>query len=115
MFLDPPYSEAAGRDESIYSEEDLHVAQVVRKWAVEWGEHPLMRIALCGYAGEHTMPEDWECVPWKTRGGYANRGAGKDIKNATRERIWFSPNCLNPGLFTAREQAPQPEQGALIA
>ena len=31
-------------------------------------------------------------------GGYGNqRGDGRGKKNAHRERIWFSPNCLKPG------------------
>ena len=96
VFLDPPYSEAAWRDEALYSEEDLHVAVAVRNWAVEWGEHPLMRIALCGYEGEHAMPDSWECVEWKASGGYGSHGNGAGRENSARERIWFSPHCLNP-------------------
>ena len=53
----------------------------------------MMRIALCGYEGEHAMPETWECVAWKTKGGYASQSTAHDNPNARRERIWFSPHC----------------------
>lgn len=94
VFLDPPYAAEAGRDPNIYAREDLAVAHDVRRWAIELGENPLMRIALCGYEGEHTMPDTWECVPWKARGGYGIASKGRE--NAHKERIWFSPHCLRP-------------------
>ena len=58
--------------------------------------NPMLRIALCGYDGEHEMPRTWECVPWKARGGYGSQGDGRGRENAARERVWFSPNCLRP-------------------
>lgn len=58
--------------------------------------NPLLRIALCGYEGEHDMPESWECVEWKARGGYGSQGTGTGRDNASRERIYFSPHCLKP-------------------
>jgi len=93
VFLDPPYGEAAERV-TIYSEDSMTVAEDVRAWAVEHGDDRHMRIALCGYEGEHAMPGDWECVPWKTKGGYGSQGTGRGRENAGRERIWFSPHCL---------------------
>jgi site-specific DNA-adenine methylase len=100
VFLDPPYSEEAGRDGNLYAEEDLSVAHTVREWALAHGDDPLMRIALCGYEGEHAMPENWECYAWSTSGGYARLGKGDGTENRKRERIWFSPNCLkHPTLF----------------
>ena len=102
VFLDPPYSAEAGRNNDLYSEEDLSVAHDAREWAIANGGHPLMRIALCGYEGEHAMPDSWECVAWKAPGGYASQG--KDAVNCKRERIWFSPNCLKlPTLFSEAE------------
>lgn len=95
VFLDPPYSRNAGRDERIYTAEDLDVANDVREWAIEHGNDPMMRIALCGYEGEHVMPEDWECFAWTATGGYSNLGR-KQKDNRARERIWFSPHCLRP-------------------
>ncbi len=99
VFLDPPYADTAGRDETLYSEESLSVAHDVRKWAIENGDNPLMRIALCGYQGEHEMPETWECIHWKTRGGYGSQAAVNN-ENSKRERIWFSPHCLRATLFS---------------
>ena len=97
VFLDPPYSAEAGRDNSIYRQEDLAVAHDVREWAIAHGED--MRIALCGYEGEHAMPESWDVFAWKASGGYASHGA-EDNKNRHRERIWFSPACIpEPSLF----------------
>jgi hypothetical protein len=50
----------------------------------------LLRIALCGYEGEHTMPDSWECIAWKANGGYAT-----SQENSAKERIWFSPHCIS--------------------
>lgn len=94
VFLDPPYADTAGRDPRLYSVDSLTVAHSVRQWAIENGDNPRLRIALCGYEGEHDMPESWSVVAWKTNGGMANIGNGKGKANAHRERIWFSPHCL---------------------
>ncbi len=90
VFLDPPY-DAAIRDPDLYSVDDGDISAVVRKWALEHGDNPKLRIALCGYEGEHAMPERWECVAWKANGGYGNTSGNK---NSHLERIWFSPHCL---------------------
>ena len=95
VFLDPPYSAEAGRDMNIYTEESLTVAHDVREWAIANGDNPKLRIALCGYEGEHVMPDTWECVPWKASGGYGNQKSKGLTVNRHRERIWFSPHCLN--------------------
>ena len=50
VFLDPPYSHSE-RDSGLYRVEKT-VNDDVRAWALKWGRHPLMRIALCGYEGE---------------------------------------------------------------
>ena len=94
VMLDPPYADTADRDASLYREDSLSVAHDVREWAIENGDNPMMRIALCGYEGEHVMPPDWECVPWKAKGGYGGQSQEHDNPNAKRERIWFSPHCL---------------------
>lgn len=99
VFLDQPYSADAGRDNEIYATEDLFCAHDVREWAIENGDNPLMRIALCGYDGEHDFPERWECVSWKANGGYASQGK-KNNQNKHRERIWFSPHCMKADLFS---------------
>jgi len=97
VFLDPPYSDLANRDKDIYSEDSLSVAHDVREWAIANGDNKLLRIALCGYEGEHDMPATWDCVAWKGNGGYANANGDDSTPgtaNAHKERIWFSPHCL---------------------
>jgi len=110
VFLDPPYADTAQRDPNIYRIDSKSIAHEVREWAIEHGDDPLMRIALCGYEGEHKMPRDWSCVPWKAGGGYASRAAGRGLANSHRERIWFSPNCIRmsspvTGMRTEHDQA----------
>ncbi|MEY4428815.1 MAG: hypothetical protein RLZZ182_1504 [Pseudomonadota bacterium] len=101
VFLDPPYSDEADRNETLYREDCLDVAHDVREWAISHGDDLRLRIALCGYEGEHEMPENWECVAWKAHGGYGSQSNGQARENSKRERIWFSPGCLKPqpGLF----------------
>lgn len=95
VFLDPPYSAEADRNDTLYSEEDLSVAHDVRRWCLDNQNDPKLLIALCGYDGEHAMPKAWECVQWKAHGGYGSQAkvAGRGRANAGRERIWFSPSC----------------------
>lgn len=95
VFLDPPYSHAM-RDPSLYAVEDAQVASQVRLWCRVRGDDPNLRIALCGYQGEHDELVDagWSVHAWKTQGGYGNQAHGRGRANAGRERIWFSPHCL---------------------
>lgn len=93
VLLDPPYG-VVDRDTNLYTHESTTVSASVRKWAITAGIDPNMRIALCGYEGEHDMPKSWQCVEWKAQGGYGSQGDAN--ANAHRERIWFSPYCLNP-------------------
>lgn len=83
IMLDPPYAHEI-RDKRLYRA-DENVSDAVRKWAIENGDNPQLRIALCGFEGEHDMPPQWEKVAWKSKGS---------TKNHDRERIWFSPHCL---------------------
>jgi D12 class N6 adenine-specific DNA methyltransferase len=100
VFLDPPYADEAYRRSDLYASDDGQIAHAVRAWALDNGDNPFLRIALCGYEGEHAMPDSWECIAWKARGGYGSQGNGAGRENAGRERIWFSPHCLRqPGLF----------------
>lgn len=94
VFLDPPYGSAnRGR---VYAHDSLDIAADVQAWCIEHTDEPKLRIALCGYEGEHNNLEalGWIKVAWKASGGYGARN--KDNKNADRERIWFSPHCLDP-------------------
>jgi len=96
ILLDPPYD--SGEHAIRYAGGTGSISREVREWAIANGDNPLLRIALCGYEGEHDMPESWECVRWKAQGGYGSQGKGRGRANAARERIWFSPHCLRVGL-----------------
>lgn len=96
VFLDPPY----GNEDRVetYAHDDFTVAADVRKWCLENGDNKMMRIALCGYEGEgheELVKAGWAMKKWKATGGYGNQRKDGDNKNARRERIWFSPHCLN--------------------
>lgn len=91
VFLDPPYQHDLR--ERCYSE-DHDISSDVRAWAIANGDDPKFRIALCGYEGEHEMPESWSVVQWKAHGGYSRTKRGRE--NRAKERIWFSPHCLRP-------------------
>ena len=113
VFLDPPYADTAWRDlghgrARLYAEDSLTVAHAVREWAEANGGDPRLRIALCGYEGEHAMPGTWAEWAWKARGGYGSQSTAHDNPNARRERIWFSPHCLPDELplFAAGGRAP---------
>jgi hypothetical protein len=99
VFLDPPYGSNADRNMDLYVTDCGDVAAEVRHWAIAHGDNPELRIALCGYEGEHAMPDSWECIAWKAKGGYGSQSNGRARDNAERERVWFSPYCLSPGLF----------------
>jgi DNA adenine methylase len=96
VFLDPPYADTAGRDADLYRKEDLTIAHAVREWALSKEDDTRIRIALCGYEGEHIMPNSWDCVEWKAAGGYGGQSKDHDNPNARKERIWFSPSCVSP-------------------
>jgi DNA adenine methylase len=82
ILLDPPYAYDTGRKKGLYLTDSGDVAQYVRQWAVAVATYrPKLKIALCGYSGEHKMPSDWEEVTWPSKLGKG------------RERIWFSPSC----------------------
>ena len=101
VFLDPPYADTANRAASLYREDNEVVAHAVRQWAIENGANPLLRIALCGYDGEHVMPDSWDVHCWSAGVGYGGQAAIR-TENGTRERVWFSPACraaAQPDLF----------------
>jgi hypothetical protein len=113
VFLDPPYS-VADRDTVYGAEDSRTVAHDVAAWCRANGDNPLMRIALCGYVGEHDLP-GWTVFRWKTAGGYASQNnRGND--NGAREIIHFSPHCLDrsPDMFGHGDFAPEPRQPDLL-
>lgn len=111
VFLDPPYpanradTGEKSRDANLYATDkhaDLNALRdEVLAWCRKWGDHRLVRAAVCCYEGDGYEPlaaAGWDCVAWEASGGYGNqrKGRGKSA-NAKRERIWFSPHCLKPG------------------
>lgn len=102
VFLDPPYGATERHD--CYEFNSYEVAGEVRAWCLENGPNPLMRIALCGYEGEHNELEaaGWSIHEWKPRGGFDGQRVNGENNNRERERVWFSPACLaerEPMLF----------------
>lgn len=92
VFLDPPYA-LKGRDK-VY-QEDSDVFKEVCQWAIENGDNPRMRIVLCGYDGDHGIPDTWKKYSWSANGGFANLGNDRGKENSKKETIWFSSNCLD--------------------
>jgi hypothetical protein len=92
IFLDPPYDDG----ELDYAAGGRGISAHVRAWAIEHGDDPRLRIALCGYEGEHEMPSTWRVHAWKAHGGFGSQRRGDPNGNPYRERVWFSPGCLAP-------------------
>jgi site-specific DNA-adenine methylase len=92
VFLDPPYADTADRTSDLYRTDSESVAHAVREWAIENGENKLLRVALCGYEGEHEMPGSWSVYEWSAGEGFGAQ-AEQRSGNGKRERIWFSPAC----------------------
>ena len=90
VFLDPPYDDGA----IDYAAGGRGVAADVAQWCRENGEDKRLRIALCGYEGDHEMPASWAVHAWKAHGGFGSQRSGDPNGNPHRERVWFSPGCL---------------------
>jgi hypothetical protein len=104
VFLDPPYGDEIEQTR-VYSTDSGTVSDDVREWCLTNGDNPALRIALCGYAGEgHEALEGagWASHAWRTAGGYGGGRGGAGDTNRHRERVWFSPACIEaaqPDLF----------------
>ena len=94
VFLDPPYDLTMRT--AVYANESGCSADVL-KWCAENGANPMLRIVLAGYDGEHNTLEaqGWRCHAWKAAGGYGGGRGDRGEENATKERLWFSPHCLD--------------------
>lgn len=92
VLLDPPYAHEL-RHKQLYREDDPTVSADVRAWAIANGDNPALRIALCGFEGEHDMPSSWIKIAWAST---------SSSKSRANERIWFSPHCL-PAVTAQRE------------
>jgi DNA adenine methylase len=97
MFFDPPYNDE-NCDQGLY-DCNSKISADIRQYCIENSDNKLMRIALCGYEGEgHDVlvsEHGWSIYEWKANGGYGNQRSDGDNVNSRRERIYFSPHCLN--------------------
>jgi hypothetical protein len=102
IFFDPPYGEAAQRDECVYSTDSATVATDVQAWCRERGSRADHRIVLAGYYEEHEslLADGWTVHRWSAGGGYAKLGQGRSLLNRHRESLFMSPHCIsNMPLF----------------
>ena len=92
VFLDPPYTKGA----MDYAAGGVggELAHQVTEWCAENVDNKLLRVALCGHAGEHSALESlgWRAETWKAGGGYAR--TKEAVENRKSETIWFSPACV---------------------
>jgi hypothetical protein len=93
VLLDPPYDDG----EMDYSIGGRGIGADVREWCLANSARPGLRIALCGYEGDHEELEahGWSVNAWKAKGGYGGGQGNQADANSARERIWFSPHCLS--------------------
>ena len=120
VFLDPPYT----KGEMDYAAGGVggELADAVRAWCVANGGNQLLRIVLCGHAGEHDelLAHGWHIRTWKARKGYAL--TDEATANSASETLWCSPHCIPErpmieDLFAnadPRDAYVQTEQQALI-
>jgi len=99
VFLDPPYATSG----DLYCESTDGIAVHVREWCLEAPQD--MRVILCGYDDEH---DTLVSAGWVKSDGKAGGGSGYSTRsdNGRRERLWFSPACLDvrqTELFTRDE------------
>ena len=90
VFLDPPYR-SERRADSLYAMDDAtgQIADAVWQWALEMGDRPNYRIAVCAMAGDYALPEGWTAYHWRSHGiGGARQEAGR-----REEVVLFSPHC----------------------
>lgn len=94
VFLDPPYDLAMRS--AVYANESGCAADV-RAWCAANGNDKATRIVLAGYDGEHNELEaiGWRVHAWKAAGGFGGGMGGRGDENSAKERLWFSPHCLD--------------------
>ena len=102
IFLDPPYDK--GAMDYGNGGMGLGISASVRQWCVDHGADPLLRIVLCGHAGEHDalLGHGWNIRTWTARKGYAL--TDEAVENSASETLWCSPACVGvavaqPSLF----------------
>jgi site-specific DNA-adenine methylase len=92
LFLDPPYTKGAMNYAAGGVGTELPLE--VQAWCAANGDNTLLRIALCGHAGEHDALLDagWFIGTWTARKGYAS--SAEAVQNSKDETVWFSPHCI---------------------
>jgi site-specific DNA-adenine methylase len=92
VFLDPPYTK--GSMDYAAKGTGGALADEVRAWCAENGQNNLLRVVLCGHAGEHDelLAHGWQTRKWMARTGYARTDEAKE--NSASETIWCSPHCM---------------------
>lgn len=92
VFLDPPYT--MGAMDYAAGGVGGGVADAVRAWCAENGDNPMLRIVVCGHAGEHDslIANGWSARQWRARKGYALTTEARE--NSASETVWCSPHCL---------------------
>ncbi len=92
VFLDPPYTKGA----MDYTAKGTGgaMADEVRAWCAANGQNKLLRIVLCGHAGEHDelLDNGWIARKWTARKGYAR--TNEAVANSASETVWCSPYCV---------------------
>lgn len=94
VFLDPPYD--LTMRSAVYANESGCAADVMA-WCLKNGGNPKLRLVLAGYDGEHNhlTEHGWRVHAWKAAGGFGGQGDGIGRDNSAKERLWFSPHCLD--------------------
>jgi len=93
VFLDPPYTNGAMDYSAGGVGTDLPLQ--VQAWCAENGDNPLLRIVICGHAGEHDalLDHGWHLRTWTARKGYAL--TDEAVANSASETLWCSPHCIS--------------------
>ena len=92
VFFDPPYEN--GNMDYSAGGMGLGIADAVRDWCAANGQNPLLRIVLCGHAGEHDalLAHGWHTRSWDAGSGYAR--TDEAVANRKSETLWCSPHCV---------------------
>ncbi len=100
VFLDPPYKNgsmdySAGGVGGALSDE-------VRAWCRDQAGNQMLRIVLCGHAGEHDelLANGYETRKWTARKGYAS--TDEAVENSRSETLWCSASCV-PEIVTQND------------
>jgi hypothetical protein len=91
VFFDPPYFRGA-MDYAVGGV-GTNLAADVGAWCAANGDNPMLRIVICGHAGEHDalLAHGWGARKWAARAGYAR--TDEAVANSASETIWCSPHC----------------------